>query len=152
MIEQALTCRGTPLERFWPNVIKQSIGCWEWNAALSNGYGVFWAYGRQVKAARFAYEQAKGVIPEGLELDHLCRNKSCVNPDHLEAVTRSVNTLRGLLPLIIANIGRNHQLSKTHCPQGHPYDLLNTYFHPDGKRDCRICRQERSLKWRAQSR
>ena len=89
-----------------------------------------------------AYEWKYGLVPEGLELDHLCRNPSCVNPDHQEAVTHSENSFRG-------NTGQwlsNKQRAKTHCPHGHTYDFLNTYYRPDGGRGCRICRSLAILK------
>jgi len=124
--------------RFWRNVNKIPNGCWEWLASRSgNGYGGFYLSGRKVKAHRFAYETLIGIIPEGLEIDHLCRNRKCVNPSHMELVTRSENIRRGLLP----EIGRQYQQSKTCCPKGHPYDDKNTYLRRDRPgRECRICR------------
>lgn len=147
--DSAISYRGTPLERFCRKVIKQPSGCWEWlGGDNGHGYGLFWYGNRLVKAARFAYEQTHGIIPDGLQLDHLCRNHKCVNPQHLEPVTGSMNTKRGLLPLISGINGRNYQLSKTHCPKGHPYDLSNTYLTVEGWRVCRICKREGNLKCR----
>lgn len=127
-------------ERFI-NKINRINGCWIWTAGISaGGYGVFWNGKKQVYAHRYSYEFYKGEIPQGLEIDHLCRNRNCVNPKHLEAVTRSVNTKRGLIPKIL----RERQKTKTHCPKGHEYNYKNTYHRP-GKpedRDCRICRRE----------
>lgn len=85
-------------------------GCWLWKGATACGYGYF----RHRPAHRFAYELYRGPIPEGLQLDHLCRVRSCVNPSHLEAVTQGVNLHRG--ETIAA---RN--AAKTHCPKGHEY-------------------------------
>ena len=136
----------TAEERFWANVIKGGDDdCWIWGAShYKNGYAKFWANGKSIKAHRFAYELLVGIIPVHLEIDHLCRNRGCVNPKHMETVTRSENTRRGLLP----NIGRVFQRSKTHCPAGHAYDLINTYFRHDGGRDCKACSSRRGKIWR----
>jgi hypothetical protein len=81
-------------------------------------------------AHRWAYEYSIGPIPEHLELDHLCRSRNCVNPEHLEAVTHLENMGRGI----------SHQKAKTHCPKGHPYSGENLYVAPsNGKRYCREC-------------
>src|ERR1035437_3014013 len=110
------------------------VGCWLWTAAVDkDGYGLFKLSGRMVRAHRFAYEQAKGPIPHGLTLDHLCRVRCCVNPAHLEVVTVRENTLRGNGPA-----GRNAR--KTHCKQGHPYTESNTYQrHTERERICKTC-------------
>jgi len=131
--------------RFWAKVDKIPDGCWEWkNGRNVGGYGIFYFNDKQILAHRFAYQTLQGIIPEGLEIDHLCRNRACVNPDHLELVTRSENIRRGLLP----NIGRQMQESKTHCPQGHPYDKENTYLRKDrAGRECRACRKIAKGKW-----
>jgi len=121
--------------------IKYVDDCWLWFAHTTpGGYGIYWNGKEQVYAHRFSYTFYKGEISNGLEIDHLCRKRNCVNPNHLEAVTRSENTKRGLLPQIL----RERQKSKTHCPKGHEYNLENTYHRPDrpNDRDCRICRNE----------
>lgn len=108
-------------------------GCWEWTGAKNDqGYGMLCEQrgSRQLRAHRVVYEAVKGPIPEGLELDHLCRNRQCVNPTHLEAVTHQVNAQRG-------NAGRNWA-AKTHCPSGHPYDEDNTHRYK-GRRFCKAC-------------
>lgn len=129
----------TAEERFWVKVEKQENGCWLWTAAHvqePKPYGQFWYEGRKVLAHRFSYELLVGPIPEGLEIDHLCRVHRCVNPAHLEPVTRSVNILRG----------RNPCRERTHCPHGHPYDETNTRWAvlTTGKRNrkCRTCNRE----------
>lgn len=120
-------------ERFWSKVDKGSDGCWRWTAAqINGGYGLFWNGEKNVIAHRYSYVQAGLVIPEGLHLDHLCRVRLCVRPDHLEPVTHKENHRRG-------ESGRNNR-QKTHCPQGHPYDDQNTRLLRQGKsRACRAC-------------
>ena len=84
-----------PEVRFW-RYVEQRRECWVWTASIRpNGYGEFRCNGRLTRAHRFAYEQMVGPVPEGLQLDHLCRNRACVNPEHLEPVTGSVNVQRG---------------------------------------------------------
>src|SRR5512144_125133 len=97
-------------ERFWKKVEKRGDDeCWEWKAYRKDGYGLFAYYGAHIMAHRWSYERAHGPIPRHLTLDHLCRNRMCVNPAHLEVVTIRENTLRGFGPS--ANNAR-----KTHCP------------------------------------
>jgi len=126
---------GTAEERFWRKVEKGD-GCWTWTAATRYGYGVMQAGARGaglLMAHRFAYELLIGPIPHGLTLDHLCRNRACVNPTHLEPVPLGVNLARG------DGIGvRNAR--KTHCPAGHPYDDANTVRNARGWRRCVTCR------------
>lgn len=123
-------------ERFWAKVNKTEA-CWEWTASLHpSGYGQFMYVGHRPRAAhRVAYEWLRGPIPEGLVLDHLCRNRTCVNPDHLEPVTHRENILRG-----VGASARN--VVKTRCDQGHPFDKANTYIDQRGRRTCRTCRRE----------
>lgn len=136
-----------PVERLMRHVSVSSDGCWLWTGALAGGgYGKGWSNGRTVLAHRWAYQLLVGAVPEGLELDHLCRVRRCVNPEHLEPVTASVNVLRSTGPAVA---GR-HNAIKTHCPQGHPYDEANTYISPSGGRSCRTCSAARSAaRWRA---
>ncbi len=127
--------------RFTSKVKRISSGCWIWIAALfKNGYGHYWDNGYHVYAHRYAYEKIKGIIPEGLEIDHLCRNRACVNPDHLEAVTRHENIIRGAGPK--ATRIRSAQI--THCPQGHEYTPFNTYRDKRGNRHCMACIYKRT--------
>lgn len=118
-------------ERFWRKVIKRPTGCWEWIGGRSRlGYGHTWKDGKPALAHRASWEMTNGPIPGDLPLDHLCRNASCVNPEHLEPVTQAENVRRG-------DAGK-HWAAKTHCPQGHPYDEINTIRY-NGRRICRSC-------------
>ena len=130
----------TPIkERFWKQVKKLENGCWVWTGHLVMGYGQFWiSHTEPIRAHRFSYLMAKASIPEGLQLDHLCRKKACVNPEHLEAVTQSVNLLRGNTYLM------NGNRKKTHCIHGHPFDLFNTIYEGN-KRHCRTCHNQLTL-------
>ena len=133
----------TVAERFWSKVaaVGNVCECWEWTASHdSSGYGHIWLTTGNVKAHRLSYELVVGRIPDGLVLDHLCVNRNCVNPWHLEPVTSGENTRRSE---INGTAVRQYQLSKTHCKSGHPYDETNTYVRPAGGiqgRDCRTCK------------
>lgn len=110
-------------------------GCVEWTGAVSSGgYGNF----RGRCAHRVAYEAQYGPVDAALQLDHLCRNTLCVNPDHLEPVTPWVNTMRSRSPSAI-NAGR------LVCTAGHRLDAANTYRRPDGRRECRACHRRQEL-------
>ncbi len=128
-----------PIERFLSKFRVSEKECWEWTANISpNGYGKFWWDGQKGCAHDFSYTYFKGAIPQGLEPDHLCRNRSCVNPDHLELVTRSENNRRGLL-------GELRREVQTHCKYGHPFDEKNTRVDVNGHRTCRACHRERGI-------
>ncbi len=117
--------------RFWEQVDKTG-NCWMWEGFRNgDGYGRFYAHGRMTMTHRFSYEGARGPIPPGLEIDHLCRTRACVNPAHMEPVTHAENVRRG-------DSWKIHG-TKTHCAQGHPYDEENTYLRPSGGRHCRTC-------------
>lgn len=106
--------------------------CWIWGASrFDNGYGAFWSNGRTTQAHRWSYEFFVGAIPKEKEIDHLCRNRACVNPDHLEAVVHRVNVARGNQGLI--------QRNREQCPDGHPYSIANTWQDRRGHRHCRAC-------------
>ena len=122
-------------DRFWSHVDK-SGDCWLWTAYRTPlGYGHFGiGVDRKFKAHRFAYELVVGPIPEGLVIDHLCRNPACVNPDHLEPVTQRENVFRGRSHVVA-------QASQTHCQRGHLFTDENT-TRQGNKRGCRTCRNE----------
>lgn len=131
--------RGTPEQRFWHYVSKEPDGHWIWQGPTlfkdpERAYGTLYmgpgSKPRSVLAHRFSYEMAKGSIPDGRELDHLCRIVRCVNPDHLEAVPHRTNVRRGLSP------SANHARKNT-CKQGHPYDSVDSL----GRRLCSQCRK-----------
>ena len=131
-----------PEERFWPKVEKTN-GCWNWIGTTNRGYGQFNLHKRvRTYAHRFSYELAKGMIPEGLTVDHLCKNTFCVNPDHLEAVTLRENLLRG-------NTFQAANAKKVRCQKGHPLegDNLVQCLLKRGKRICRTCRNEKRRKY-----
>ena len=125
-------------ERFYKKVqMEPNSGCWLWDGHYNRkGYGCFQVGKQNRSAHRVSYELHIGSIPEGLQLDHLCRVRCCVNPDHLEPVTNRENCLRG-------NVGK-YQLDKKHCPQGHPYSGDNLIVRPDGRRRCRACENKAS--------
>lgn len=114
--------------------------CHVWTGLLHKGYGSFKVAGRMVYAFRWNYERVKGPIAPGLFLDHLCRNRSCVNPDHLEPVSPRENMMRGQA---IARM-REAKAAITHCPKGHAYSQENTYIGSKGERHCRECNRIRS--------
>ncbi len=130
--------RGTPEERFWRKVQKAEEGCWIWMGALTSaGYGNFGPTpGTNISAHKFSYELTNGPVPAGMELDHLCRARCCVRPDHLEAVTHRENDLRG-------NGISATNFRKTHCANGHaltPENVRLRYRGPNGvARRCRQC-------------
>lgn len=132
----------TLIARLWAKVDKNGpvpphrsdLGpCWAWTASLThNGYPRFKHGGVTYVAHRVVYELLVGPIPDGLELDHLCRNTHCVNPKHCEPVTPRVNVLRG--ETIVAE-----NAAKTHCKRGHPLSGDNLFVRRDGRRRCRTC-------------
>ena len=127
-------------ERIARKVCVDEFGCWEWVGSTSESrgrrhYGILWVGGKNKKAHRVVYEELVGPIPEGLTLDHLCKNTICVNPSHLGPVTIAENILRGVGPP-----AQNSR--KTHCIHGHEFNEENTYVTPqNGFRQCLTCQR-----------
>jgi hypothetical protein len=138
-----------PLERLLAGLTYEpNTGCWLWVKCSSNGYGLIYVMGKNKHAHRLAYEELVGPIPEGLDIDHLCRVRACCNPAHLEPVTRGVNISRGMLP----TMARERFSKITHCPQGHAYDEKNTYFYKGSERSCRACSREHQKRYERKKR
>lgn len=118
-------------ERFWTAIAHDpDTGCWLWQRhPFAAGYGLFRVDGKRWLIHRYSYTALVGPIPDGLHIDHLCRNRHCVNPDHLEPVTQRENIRRALV--------------KTHCLHGHEFTPENTYLHR-GDRWCRACMNRRN--------
>jgi hypothetical protein len=142
-----------PPDRFLSKVERTESGCWLWTGGISkDGYGKFPVLVtpgkpfRWVRAHRWSYEHFIGPIPPKLTLDHLCRVRNCVNPEHLEPVTNAENTRRGESGI--------RQREKTHCRRGHPLSGDNLYLnpHPLGGRECRICRKANRQRWERERR
>ena len=132
--------RTAPESRFFAKV-RQSGDCWEWTGTTNNGYGHFWTGDSRVYAHRLAFEFLRDEIPADLQIDHLCRNRLCVNPWHMEPVTARINTLRGS--------GVTARLAVlTHCKHGHEFTPQNTIRIPQG-RQCRTCRRAIEARYRA---
>lgn len=124
----------TALQRFWARVDKTDT-CWLWNRVYkgNSGYGTLSINGKETRAHRFSYETFVGPIPKGMTIDHLCRVRNCVNPEHLEPVTPRENTLRGTAPSAFNK-------TKTHCKKGHLFAGNNLYVNPRGDRNCKTCK------------
>ena len=123
--------------------VQKTNECWLWTGHLSRGYGRFTIAKRSYLAHRLSYELHIGLIPEGLQIDHLCRVRHCVNPHHLEPVTCRENLLRGTGFVAI-------QSRRTHCPQGHEYTKANTRLSKQNERHCRKCHVIQMRKYREQ--
>lgn len=126
-------------KRFWSKVDYSKSGehdCWVWLGKLNNyGYGIVFRNGKELSAHRVSYELMFGEIPAGLVIDHLCRNRACVNPMHMQPVTNSENVSRGSRKL------------QTHCIHGHPLSGNNLRIRPDGHRACRTCAKIKSKQY-----
>lgn len=127
-------------ERLWSKIdVGGPDECWPWTGHLDHeGYGRIRVGDKRRRVHRLVY-QSGATIPEGNVPDHTCRNRACCNPAHIEPVTNAENVLRGVGPTAI-------NATKTHCPQGHPYNTENTYFTKKGYRMCRTCNAEREAR------
>lgn len=125
-------------------------GCWLWTGTIDgNGYGVVTlAGGKHRRAHRVVYELHRGPIPEGLQLDHLCRVRRCVNPEHLEPVTNRENTIRGVRPEQV----REHFASRGRCKNNHVLAGDNVYTNARGHRVCRACKRSAARRGAPESR
>jgi hypothetical protein len=131
----------TMIGAFITQLMKNSDECWFLSTKpYKTGYSCFKFNGQRTSGHRFAYQLIRGPIPDGFQLDHLCRNRACVNPFHLEAVTQKVNLLRGN-----GICARNAR--KIVCLRGHPLIGDNLYIRSGGKRDCKQCRRKASSKY-----
>lgn len=139
--------RDTPtiLERIMERTVVTSSGCFEFQSTQRNGYGYIRAEGKNRRVHRLAYELLIGPVPDGLQLDHLCRNRACWNVgEHIETVTVRENVLRGR-----SHVAANAR--KTQCLRGHKFDDANTGIDAEGDRYCRECGRERVRKRRAKN-
>lgn len=131
-------------ERFEAKVVRLANGCWQWTGFVDkNGYGHLATSRRKhIRAHIYSFEAKHGPVPDGLQLDHTCRNRWCCNPDHLEAVTQRVNIMRGQAPsVLIHNTGK--------CKRGHEMTPANTVRHKRGcVAYCKACYNERRARKR----
>lgn len=137
------------IERIKARCITDSNGCWVWQGAKFRGYAQIYLPSLNIGTGghRITYTLVKGEIPKGLVIDHLCRNPSCLNPDHLEAVTAWENTRRGVGPSAT-------RVKATHCVKGHEFTEVNTYHppkHPQ-QRYCKQCIRSYNKKYQAKLR
>lgn len=120
-------------------------GCWEWQGATDNGYGRTRWQGKKSYAHRVVYEHFRGIVPAGLHIDHLCRNRRCANPWHLEPVSRKENILRGDGPTAL-------NARRTHCKNGHPLTGQHLFVTSEGRRRCHPGWLESMRLWREANR
>ncbi len=118
--------------RFLVKIEKQPgpDGCWLWTARVNDdGYGEFRAFAKNVKAHFYSFVIYKGPVPQGLEIDHECKRRNCVNPRHLRAIPHAKNVIRG---------EEHYKRQQTHCQRGHEFTAANTGYNRE-KRYCRAC-------------
>jgi hypothetical protein len=138
-----------PVDRFLEKVAPSASGCFEWQGSKTpDGYGWFSWNHRATLAHRWSYEAVRARIPEGMVIDHLCRNTCCVNPLHLECVSMGENTRRGILH----DVQRAAAKQRTHCQRGHPFFGPNLGVSSTGTRMCRECRAIAGREWKANNR
>jgi len=127
------------------SIPEPNSGCLLWLGAMNQfGYGRARLGGKRMVAHRAAYILACGPVPDDLELDHLCRVRCCINPAHLEPVSKVVNVRRGSA----GQTAGRRAATRTHCPHGHPYSGDNLFVRPSGARECRTCMRARHRAWR----
>lgn len=128
--------------RFWSKVEKTD-DCWNWISAITkNGYALFMLRGRSVYSHRVSFLESHGSVSDTLVIDHLCRNRKCVNPSHMREITRGENV----------RIGRFVQREKTHCDHGHPLSGDNVARRGRNMRVCKLCHSRRNKEYRARLR
>ncbi|MFK8844751.1 HNH endonuclease signature motif containing protein [Streptomyces sp. Ac-502] len=131
----------SPLERVFARSVAGPSACILWcGARTPQGYGQLYVSGRNLSVHRIAYAEFVGPIPGGLEIDHLCRVRHCVNPHHLRAVTHAENTRRAIRSSLVI------------CRRGHALTPENVYLHKDGIRECRVCKRARNNAYSARRR
>lgn len=122
----------------YSRAVEDSAGCWVWQGWKDNGYGRIRSKGQVYKVHRVSYEYLVHEIPDGLVIDHLCSNRSCINPYHMEPVTQAINAAR---------VDQTPKMNGTHCGNQHPLDIDNVYMY-QGLRKCKTCRRDTQRRFR----